>query len=181
MDHPWYQTLTRRDTETVRAYAQWLGQIQWKLFATFTFAWTVSDAQADVVFRAFINEIEHQIRSPLAFVRGDEKREAGYGLAESGRHYHVLFTSNANLDPITIAKTWRRFGGSGHNLDSARADLYKADLPGAEYSLKLINETKGDWKFRNLDLFIPGYKPLKSNKRSRRRISRSDARTSHPA
>jgi hypothetical protein len=42
----------------------------------------------------------------------------------------------------------------------------------------MINETEGDWKFRNLDLFLPGYEPVKDNKRSRRRETRNLARSS---
>jgi hypothetical protein len=178
MSPRWYQSLTRRDTETVQAYADWLGRIKWDLFATFTFAWRVADAQADTVFKAFINDIERQVRSPLAFVRGDEKRAPGHGLSESGRHFHVLLTSKAALDSVSIAKTWRRYAGSGNKQDSAKVDLYNSELPGTEYCLKLINETEGDWQFRNLDLFLPGSKPGKDNKRSRRRAEHNDARTS---
>jgi hypothetical protein len=178
MSPRWYQTHTRRDTEMVQAYAEWLGTVPWKLFATFTFAWPVSDEQANTVFKAFINEIEHRVRSPIAFVRGDEKRKAGYGLSESGRHYHVLLTSQAALDPDSIAKIWRMHGGSGKGQDSAKVDQYNAELPGTEYCLKLINETEGDWSFRNLDHFLPGHITDENNHRSRRRSARNNIRAS---
>jgi hypothetical protein len=174
----WSKTLTRRDTETVQAYAEWLKGIQWQLFATFSFAWRVADAQADDVFKAFINELERLVRSPIAFVRGDERRKAGYGLSESGRHYHALLTSRVTLDPITIARIWRRYGGSGNDQDSAKVDSYNSELPGAEYSLKFINQTEGDWTFRNLDLFLPGHVPHGNNNRARRRAARNGIRVS---
>jgi hypothetical protein len=152
--------------------------IPWQLFATFTFARRVADEEADVAFRAFINEIERQVRSPIAFVRGDEKRSAGFGLPESGRHFHVLLTSQVHLEPESIAKTWRGYGGNGKDYDSAKVDLFRPELKGAEYCLKMIDETEGDWKFRNLDLFLPGYIPGKDNKRSRRRKARNESRSS---
>src|ERR1035438_809795 len=54
----------------------------------------------------------------------DEKRAAGYGLSESGRHCHVLLASQAALDSVSIAKTWRMYAGSGNKQDSAKVDLY---------------------------------------------------------
>jgi hypothetical protein len=178
MDTTWDESRPRSDAETVAAYAEWLGKIPWQLFSTFTFARRVSDEEADVAFRAFINEIERQVRSPIAFVRGDEKRSAGFGLPESGRHYHVLLTSHTALDPVAIAKTWRGYGGNGKDYDSSKVDPFIPELKGAEYCLKMINETEGNWKFRNLHLFLPGYTPGKDNKRSRRRKSRNDSRSS---
>lgn len=174
----WYQTMKRHDIETVAAYAEWLGPIPWQLFATFTFAWRVSDAQADDDFKAFINLLERENRSPIGFVRGDEKRMASRSFSESGRHYHVLLTSHVSLDPQLIAKIWREYAGSGNSQDSAKVGPYDAKLSGIEYCLKMINETEGDWKYRNLDLFLPGYEPGKSNRRSRRRMKRNQARAS---
>ena len=170
--------MARRDTETVAAYAEWLGTIPWQLFATFTFAWRISDAQADEDFKAFINLLELENRSPIGFVRGDEKRRASCSVSESGRHYHVLLTSHLFLDQQMITRIWREYAGSGNSQDSARVDPYDAKLGGAEYCLKMINETEGDWKFRNLDLFLPGYEPAKSNTRSRRRAARNQGRAS---
>ena len=172
----WYPPMTPRQAEAVHAYAAWLHQIDWQLFATFTFAWRVSDAQADEVFRAFINDLERQIGSPIGFVRGDEKRRAGGSFSESGRHYHVLMTSHVPLDRHIIATIWRRYGGSGIDQDCAKVDEYDARMDGAGYCLKMLNETEGDWMFRNLDLFLPGYKPEKDNRRSRRRTLRNHAR-----
>ena len=177
MNTAWDESRPRSDAETVAAYAEWVGMIPWQLFATFTFARRVADEEADVAFRAFINEIERQVRSPIAFVRGDEKRIAGFGLPESGRHFHVLLTSQVHLEPESIAKTWRGYGGNGKDYDSAKVDPYNSGLPGAEYCLKMINETEGDWKFRNLDLFLPGYTPDKDDKRTRRRMERNNSRT----
>ena len=154
-----------------------MGQIPWRVFATFTFAWSVSDAQADENVMAFINEMERQIRSPIAFVRGDEKRFSGCGMPESPRHFHVLLTSHVALDPKLVTATWRKFGGSGAGQDSAKVEPYNAEQRGAAYCLKFINETDGEWKFRNLDLFLPGYQPAK-DKRSQRRATRNRERAS---
>ena len=49
----WYEVMpTERDTLAVKGYAEWLGKLPGQAFATFTFAWRVSDAQADKNFMA---------------------------------------------------------------------------------------------------------------------------------
>ncbi|HEY1678121.1 MAG TPA: hypothetical protein VGG04_10470, partial [Candidatus Sulfotelmatobacter sp.] len=55
-------------------YADWVKQIDWKLFCTFTFAWRVSDPQARKTFDEFIDRLERSLRSDVCYVRGDEKR-----------------------------------------------------------------------------------------------------------
>jgi hypothetical protein len=168
---------TERDKLAVKSYAEWLGKFPWQIFSTFTFAWRVSDAQADKDFMAFINEAERQVKSPVAFVRGDEKRISGCGMPESHRHYHVLLTSLATLDPNVLTKTWWKFGGSGAGQDSAKVEPCHSGERAAAYCLKFINQTEGDWKFRNLDLFLADYHAGKDNYRSRRRASRNLERT----
>jgi hypothetical protein len=181
MANRWYETMPSPNPETMSGYTEWLRQFPWKLFATYTFSWGVSDSQADKVFREYINELEKRLRAPIAFVRGDEKRNAAFGLSESGRHFHTLLTSNAPLESETFKTTWYRYGGSGYKGDSAEVREYSPELGGIDYSLKMINETEGDWSFRNLDLFLLGYSPVKDNKRSRRREVRNRNRENSTA
>jgi hypothetical protein len=157
-------------------YIAWLTQIPWQLFGTYTFSWAVSDVQADQAFRAYINEMEKTMRCPIAFVRGDEKRAAAFGVAESSRHFHAVLTCRASVDPVVFERTWYRYGGTGNKGDSAEVRVCTSQTDVIGYCLKLIDETEGDWRFRNLDLFMPGASPSKDNYRSRRRASRDRAR-----
>ena len=120
----------------------------------------MSDAQADKVFHAYINRLEHLLRARIAFVRGDEKRFSGCGMPASARHYHVLMTGTVPLDApvesVLLATQWRRFGGSGQDQDSAKVLPCVDPQERAAYCLKFINETEGDWKFGNLEWFMPG-------------------------
>jgi hypothetical protein len=68
----------QRDAVTVKAYADWLFEAQWSLYATFTFARRVSDAQAIKTFDAFINRLERTIRADVAYVRGDDRRQSKF-------------------------------------------------------------------------------------------------------
>jgi hypothetical protein len=52
----------KADRDKVAQYADWLKQVNWRLFCTFTFAWSVSDPQADRTFREFINRLEKYLR-----------------------------------------------------------------------------------------------------------------------
>jgi hypothetical protein len=169
---------TQRDVLAVKDYAEWLGRFPWQLFATLTFAWRVSDEQADKAFCSFINEAERQIRSQIAFIRGDEKRFSGCGMPAAPRHYHLLLTSRVQLNPVNMTHRWRHFGGSGVGQDSAIIERCESPVKAAEYCLKFINETEGDWKLRNLDLFLPGSMPANLDMRGRRRQRRDAARLS---
>ncbi|HEY2470149.1 MAG TPA: hypothetical protein VGI45_20280 [Terracidiphilus sp.] len=176
----WYDRLTRPTSQEITtAYKEWLGQVPWKLFATYTFTWSVSDAQADDVFKAYINELEKLLRSPIAFVRGDEKRSAAFGLSENGRHFHTLLTSIVPLDPSMFKTRWYRYAGTGHRGDSADVRKYTPQLDGIGYCLKLIDETEGDWTLRNLDFFIPNWSATDPNRRSRRRAARNEDRENY--
>jgi hypothetical protein len=169
---------TKREIETVKGYAKWLTKVPWQLFATYTFAWAVTDRHADEVFCAYIDTLERALRSPVAYVRGDEKRFSGCGKPASPRHYHALLASHVHLDPDQVKRLWWQFGGRGHEKDSADARCYDPSGPAAQYCLKLIHAPDGDWKFGNLDLFMPGLESEAQNKRARRRATRNQARTS---
>src|SRR5712671_4141245 len=91
------QVWTRQEVASAKdlsAYVAWLQPVPWQLFATFTFAWQVSDPQALKVFREFINRLERSARGPVVFVRGDEKRYSGCGMPGSPRHFHALLSAH---------------------------------------------------------------------------------------
>ena len=55
----WYEVMpVQRDIESVQQYAAWLAPVPWQVYGTYTFAWRVSDAQADRDFNAFIDYLE---------------------------------------------------------------------------------------------------------------------------
>ena len=188
-DHKrWYENKpVQRDLDTVKEYADWLARVIWQVYGTFTFTWPVSDPQADTVFMAFINFLEHELGAPIAFVRGDEKRWSGCGKPGSPRHYHVLMTSTAYLDPQRLKAVWRKFAGSGcrkfdgseYVQDSAKVLDRFDPRARAEYCLKFINETDGDWTHRNLHYFVSGVTPV--GHRAKRRAARHAKRVSGTA
>lgn len=162
----------------VHEYSKWLSPIPWQLFATFTFSWRVSDSQADMVFRAYIDCLEKGAHAPIAYIRGDEKRFSGCGKPGSPRHFHVLLASSVNLDPCFVKELWQHFGGHGVDGDSADVRLYDVSRSGVEYVLKMINRWEGGWDFHNLDLYIvdPSPRGRHLNHMARRRLARQQAR-----
>lgn len=92
--------------EDLAVYISWLRPVPWQLFATFTFAWQVSDPQALKVFREFTNRLEGFLRGPVVFVRGDEKRYSGCGMPGAPRHFHALLTAHRQLDRHFVAELW---------------------------------------------------------------------------
>ena len=180
-DHKrWYENMpVQRDIDTVNVYADWLARVIWQIYGHFTFTWSVSDQQADTVFRTFINFLEHKLGAPIAFVRGDEKRWSGCGKPGSPRHYHVLMTSTAALDPLYLMVVWRRFAGSGRGQDSALVEYVENPKKAAAYCLKFINETDGDWTHHNLHYFVSGLTPV--GHRATRQAARQAKRASGTA
>ena len=168
-----HRNLSKRD---LRGYVTWLQQVKWQLFCTFTFAWPVSDTQAEGVFRTFIDRLEHGIHGPIAYLRGDEKRFSGCGKPGAPRHFHVLMTAHCRLDPRLVADVWCSLAGRRKNGAGADVRRYDPQLGGLAYTLKFIDQPGGNWDVRNLDLFLPrhGTKPLKC--RQRRRASRQAKR-----
>jgi len=88
------------DRERLQGYVNWLNQISWGFFATFTFAWQVSDQQAKSVFKEFINRLERTLQCGVALVRGDEKRLSGNGKSACPRHFHSLLACSV---PVTAS------------------------------------------------------------------------------
>jgi hypothetical protein len=164
------------DHNTAQDYADWINQIPWKLFCTFTFAWRVSDVQADKTFHEFINRLEHYLKCDVGYVRGDEKRFSGCGKPASGRHYHVLLTAAAPINPIYVELLWMSMAGTRQDLGGAKVDCYQAQLNGPSYVMKMINHVHGDWGFRNLHLFHPKITLEKPDRRMRRHLRRHQAR-----
>lgn len=158
-------------------YLSWLGSIQWRLFCTFTFAWSVSDAQALKVFREFVNRLERYLRGPIAYVRGDEKRFSGCGKPGAPRHFHLLLAAHRRIDPVYVSDLWMSMAGRRENGAGADVRIYHPELPGLAYILKYINEPDGDWNFRNLDLFLPGRELSTLRSRQRRRLARHQQRS----
>lgn len=180
----WYERAQMpyaEDLRKIKGYANWFRQVKWCLFCTFTFAWKVSDQQANEKFDEFINRLERLLNCDVGYVRGDEKRHSGCGKPESGRHFHALLIFTATVHPEFVEELWERHAGRRKNGAGA---LVKPFDPhggpdhtgdGIAYVIKYVDQPEGDWKFNKLHLFPPFSKDLKDNKRMRRHIRR------HPA
>jgi hypothetical protein len=164
------------DRKVAEDYANWLKLVPWKLFGTFTFAWKVSDPQADKTFAEFINRLERVLRFDIGYVRGDEKRLSGCGKPACGRHFHVLLTSVVDVDPATIENLWMSMAGNRDDGAGAQVHAYDANKNGVSYALKLINQVDGEWDFGKLHLFPPFLSTGKVTKRMRRHLRRQNAR-----
>jgi hypothetical protein len=179
LQNRWYDRQHRPyqdDRRVVDGYAAWLRSVPWKLFGTFTFAWKVSDPQADKVFDAFINRMEKQIGCDIAWVRGDEKKMSGCGMPASARHYHVLFWSAAPLSGWLFEAEWMSMAGKRWDEQGAKVDPYNPHRNGVAYVLKRIYTPDGDWKFRKLDLALPASLSEPATSRQRRRLRRHNDR-----
>ena len=162
--------------EGLQGYVGWLRQVPWQLFCTLTFAWRVSDSQANGIFRSFIDRLEKRIQGPIAFVRGDEKRFSGCGKPAAPRHFHVLMTAHRPLGASWIADSWRALAGRRENGAGADVRRYDPDLGGLSYTLKFISQPGGNWDMRNLDLFLVPPDPRSLNCRQRRRLFKQKQR-----
>jgi hypothetical protein len=173
-------------------YAEWLSNVPWKLYGTFTFAWKVSDQQGDKVFHAFINRMERHLGCDIAWVRGDEKRWSGCGMPGIPRHYHALFWSAAPLDRQLFETQWtslagdrrKKMAGTGREgmaedqlvKPGAKVDPYDPKRNAIAYVLKLINTPEGDWQFRKLELAVPAWRREPATCRQRRWLRRHHER-----
>jgi hypothetical protein len=158
------------------AYVNWLEQVPWQLFCTFTFAWQISDHQAVRVFKEFVNRLEKSVRTPIAFVRGDEKRFSGCGKPGAPRHFHALMTADRFLDGHMVADLWMSMAGRRKNGAGAHVLIYDPSLGGLAYVLKFIDQPMGDWDLRNVDLFLGPSEQRHLNARKRRRLGRHTKR-----
>lgn len=176
----WYERECRsyiQDQQAIDEFALWLKKIQWKFFCTFTFAWRVSDGQAEKVFDAFIDRLECHSRCEICFVRGDEKRFSGCGMPASARHFHVLMTCVAHVHSEFIKSLRMSMGGNRADGAGAQVKEYNPNKNGVRYVLKHIYQPEGNLAFRNLELFHPEARASQTmNKRWRRRLKRSNAR-----
>ena len=154
------------------AYVKWLHPVRWQIFGTLTFAWRVSDAQGTKVFDAFINQLETTLRAPIAYVRGDEKRFPGFGKPEVPRHYHVLMTSERQLDLELVRATWTQMAGGRSKGAAADVRVYNRHENAVAYTLKFSLDGRGDWHFKNIDLFLEPNRNGAITCRNRRRLSR---------
>jgi hypothetical protein len=175
----WYERQRwpyKADRKTADEYAHWLKQVPWKLFCTFTFAWKVSDAQAEVTFAEFINRLERILKFDVGYVRADEKRLSGCGRPESGRHFHVLLTSVAPAPPSMVEELWMSMAGSRSDGAGAQVRAFDSDQGGISYVFKLVNQIDGDWSFKKLHLFPPFVNSQKVTARMRRHLRRQQTR-----
>jgi hypothetical protein len=174
------QVWTRKDVSSkeLAVYVAWLRQVPWQLFCTFTFAWPVSDPQAQKVFRGFANRLERSMRGPIVFVRGDEKRFSGCGMPGAPRHFHALLAAHRKLNQQVVADLWMSMAGRRDNGAGANVRNYDPSLGGLAYTLKFINEPDGDWDLRNVDLFLSHPNQPDMNCRQRRRLARHARRVS---
>lgn len=112
------------DRFAIDELAFWVKKVDWKFFGTFTFAWEVSDQQAENVFAAFIVRLERHLRCEVCFIRGDEKTFSGSGKPATGRHFHALLTCVAPVNANFIASLWKSMAGTRQKL--LRFDYDKA-------------------------------------------------------
>src|SRR5258706_8063111 len=138
------------DQHIVKTCADWMKLVPWQLFCTFTFAWKVSDPQADKTFVEFINRIEASLKCNVAYVRGDEKRFSGCGKPACGRHFHVLLASEKPLPPAVVEFFWKSMAGKRSDDAGIQAEPYDSHQNGVSYVVKSINDIHGDWSFRKL-------------------------------
>lgn len=80
-----------KDRERIDKLADWIKQVDWKLFCTFTFEKRQFDETADHTFKQFINRLERHLKSDIGYIRGDEKRFSGCG------SLHLVVTTTPSL------------------------------------------------------------------------------------
>jgi hypothetical protein len=164
------------DRKTAEEYARWLQQVPWRLFCTFTFAWKVSDPQADKTFAEFINRLEVLLKFDVGYVRTAEKRLSGCGKPACARHFHALLTSAAPaLGPEIVEQLWMSMAGNRDDGAGAQVKHFDASQNGVSYVFKMINQD-GDWSCRKLHLFPPVLNEEKVTLRMRRHLRRQNAR-----
>ena len=173
----WYERERWRyaaDRKTCQEYAHWLKRVPWNLFCTFTFAWSVSDAQGDKTFLEFINRLERLLHFDVGYVQVAETKLSGCGRPPSGRHFHALLTCAAPVSPATVEELWMSM--AGHRGDGAGAQVrpFDEEQNGLSYVFKMISH--GDWVFGKLHLFPPFATDRKVTCRARRHLRRQDAR-----
>jgi hypothetical protein len=166
------------DRFAIDKFAIWVSRVDWKFFCTFTFAWRVSDRQAENVFAAFTNRLERHLGCEVCFIRGDEKRFSGCGRPASGRHFHALLNCVAPVNASFIQSLWKSMAGNRSDDAGALVEAYNSSENGAGYVLKCINQPDGNWAFRNLELFHPEARasPQTVNARWRRKLRRLEER-----
>jgi hypothetical protein len=146
----WYERDRRayaRDRETIDKLADWIKQVDWKLFCTFTFATRQLDQIADHTFRQFMNRLERHLKSDVGYVRGDEKRVSGCGKPACGRHYHALLASAAPLQPAFVEWLWNDVARNPSDDGGAKVELRDEFLNGEIfYSLKEAQILTERWR-----------------------------------
>jgi len=110
---------------------------------------------------------ERQVRQPPCIRSRHEKRQSGFWLAGEWPALHVLLTPKCTSSQSPIAMAWRGYGGTAKATTLPKW-TFRPELKGAEYGLKMINETEGDGSSVPPSV-LPGYTPEKDKQEDRRR------------
>jgi len=173
--------VTQRPHSAARELGTYLETMPWQLFATLTFPYEISRTGADASLHRFVDTLERKTRGNIAFAGAMETRHfSGCGMSGGRPHFHLLMSADHTLDAGFVKKAWTAHAGRGQNKsaiggpaqDSADVRLYEPGKGGAEYCVKVIDDT-GDWIQWNLEIMSPGdCKPGRSARRQRRSRSR---------
>lgn len=168
----WYERENKPYAEDYRIrneYAAWIGQVDWKVFCTLTFAWRVNDQQATKAFDEFINRLERFLRSDVCYLRADDKRFSGCGKPACGRHFHVLMTSVTPMNAPLVESLWMSMAGNREDHAGAKVNPFNPNMAGVKYVMKAVYQPDGDFALRNFHLFHPEARCLQDLTGQRRR------------
>ena len=162
----------QKDITIVKQYAAWFGAVPWQLFCTLTFARKVSDAQADKIFRDYIERLEQILKTPICYLRGDEKRFSGCGKPGCPRHYHAVLVGCKHISANLAEQQWKELAGKRDDGPSALILPYDPSKgKGIEYIMKMNDKLGGDYTFGRFETFLPTAERMAS-KQFRRRLRR---------
>jgi hypothetical protein len=176
----WYKTISEADRRFLSAVQQWLAPVPWQVFVTFEFTWNVDIETAKSKLREFLAEIGKELREPICFIGGMERKPRGQG-ASAPWHLHMLMTANGKIPENRLKELWWKKVGRGQKTllhpEGESIDIKPFDDArlGLEYCLKFANDCNGDWFFRWLEIFNPNI-PKSANHREVRRRARSAAK-----
>ena len=163
--------MQKADWDKLDKLTDWLKAVPWKFFCTFTFAWRVSDQQAEHVFAAFSNRLERHLRCEVCLIRGDEKRFSGCAKPASGRVFHVLLACIAPVNASFIQSLWKTMAGNRSDDAGALVEQYNSGEDGARYVLKCIIQRTGTGRSGTSNSSTQRQRTAKANARWRRKTA----------
>jgi len=93
--------------QLIHAYADWLGQYQWAIFATHTFRGFPSSSKGDRLFRTWISELQKQEgKKDFRWVRIAE-----HGAFRDNLHYHSLIGGLRDMCRLHWLRRWDELAG----------------------------------------------------------------------